>query len=164
MTVIALLYFQVTDPQRVVYEINNLPDDIQKLAQTSLQAIIGEMNLDDTLSSRDAINSKLGLILDETTGKWGVKVNRVGVQEITPPEDIRSAMEKQMRAERDRRAAILEAEGLKQAQILQAEGYRDAQINQARGDGQACIARPGRGPGHHAAAAHTEGYRRQSWP
>jgi regulator of protease activity HflC (stomatin/prohibitin superfamily) len=141
ITVNALLYFQVTDPQRVVYEINNLPDAIQKLAQTSLRAIIGEMNLDDTLSSRDAINSKLGLILDEATGKWGVKVNRVEVQEITPPEDIRSAMEKQMRAERDRRAAILEAEGLKQAQILQAEGYRDAQVNQAQGDAQARIAR-----------------------
>ena len=141
ITVNALLYFQVTDPQRVVYEINNLPDAIQKLAQTSLRAIIGEMNLDDTLSSRDAINSKLSLILDEATGKWGVKVNRVEVQEITPPEDIRSAMEKQMRAERDRRAAILEAEGLKQAQILQAEGYRDAQVNQAKGDAQARIAR-----------------------
>lgn len=129
----ALLYFQITDPVRAVYEIANLPDAIEKLTQTTLRNVIGEMDLDSTLSSRDTINSKLKMILDEATDKWGVKVNRVELQDIIPPQDIRDAMEKQMRAERDRRAVILEAEGLKRASILEAEGIREADINKAEG-------------------------------
>lgn len=130
----ALLYFQITDPVKAVYEIANLPDAMEKLAQTSLRNIIGELDLDETLTSRDTINSKLRVILDQATHKWGVKVNRVELQDINPPKDIRAAMEKQMRAERDRRAAILEAEGLKQARILESEGYKESEINRAEGE------------------------------
>ncbi len=135
----ALLYFQITEPVRAVYEIANLPDAIEKLTQTTLRNVIGEMDLDDTLSSRDTINNKLRTILDDATDKWGVKVNRVELQDINPPRDIRDAMEKQMRAERDRRAAILEAEGLKKSRILEAEGYREAEINKAEGTKRAKI-------------------------
>ena len=135
----ALLYFQIMDPIKATYEIQNLPDAIEKLTQTTLRNVIGEMDLDDTLSSRDTINSKLRLILDEATNKWGVKVNRVELQDINPPRDIRDAMEKQMRAERDRRAKILEAEGLKKAQILEAEGYKESQINKAEGEKKSAI-------------------------
>ena len=135
----ALLYFQITDPVRAVYEIANLPDAIEKLTQTTLRNVIGELDLDETLSSRDTINSKLREILDEATDKWGVKVNRVELQDINPPADIKAAMEKQMRAERDKRAAILEAEGLKTASILEAEGIRQSDINKAEGNKQAKI-------------------------
>lgn len=135
----ALLYFQVTDPKRAVYEIANLPDAIEKLTQTTLRNVIGELDLDQTLTSRDTINQKLRAILDEATDKWGVKVNRVELQDITPPKDIKIAMEKQMIAERDRRAAILEAEGKKQSKILEAEGIRQAEINTAEGLKQALI-------------------------
>ncbi len=130
----ALIYFQIMEPQRAVYEIANLPQAIEKLTQTSLRNVIGEMDLDDTLSSRDIINSKLQEILDDATNKWGVKVNRVELQDINPPMDIREAMEKQMRAERDKRATILEAEGFKQSQVLKAEGDRQADINRAEGE------------------------------
>ncbi len=136
----ALIYFQVMDPVRAVYEIANLPQAIEKLTQTSLRNVIGEMDLDDTLSSRDTINSKLQEILDDATNKWGVKVNRVELQDINPPMDIREAMEKQMRAERDKRATILEAEGNKQSQVLEAEGERQADITRAEGEAQARIA------------------------
>jgi regulator of protease activity HflC (stomatin/prohibitin superfamily) len=129
----ALLYFQITDPMKAVYEVANLPDAIEKLTQTTLRNVIGEMDLDETLSSRETINGKLKAILDDATDKWGVKVNRVELQDIIPPADIRSAMEKQMRAERDRRAAILNAEGLKQSKILEAEGIREAEIKKAEG-------------------------------
>lgn len=135
----ALLYFQITDPAKVVYEIANLPDAIEKLTQTTLRNVIGEMDLDETLSSRDTINSKLRAILDDATDKWGVKVNRVELQDINPPQDIKDAMEKQMRAERDRRAAILEAEGAKKSNILEAEGIREAEINKAEGAKRAKI-------------------------
>jgi regulator of protease activity HflC (stomatin/prohibitin superfamily) len=135
----ALLYFQIMDPVKAIYEIENLPDAIEKLTQTTLRNIIGELELDETLTSRDTINNKLRIILDEASNKWGVKVNRVELQDINPPEDIRQAMEKQMRAERDRRANILEAEGLKKAQILQAEGIKEAEINKAEGDKRAAI-------------------------
>ncbi|HPQ44223.1 MAG TPA: SPFH domain-containing protein [Syntrophales bacterium] len=135
----ALLYFQVTDAKRAVYEIANLPDAIEKLTQTTLRNVIGELDLDQTLTSRDTINHKLRTILDEATDKWGVKVNRVELQDITPPGDVKTAMEKQMRAERDRRAAILEAEGKKQAKILEAEGIRQSEINTAEGLKQALI-------------------------
>ncbi len=137
----AMIYFQVTDARRGVYEIANLPDAIEKLTQTTLRNIIGELDLDETLVSRDTINKKLGTILDEATNKWGVKVNRVELQDIQPPADIQQAMEKQMRAERDRRAVILEAEGRKQAQILDAEGVRQSAINMAEGEKQAAVLR-----------------------
>lgn len=135
----ALLYFQIMDPVKAIYEIENLPDAIEKLTQTTLRNVIGEMDLDDTLTSRDTINSKLRIILDDATNKWGVKVNRVELQDINPPRDIRDAMEKQMRAERDRRARILEAEGMKKAQILEAEGYKESQINKAEGEKKSAI-------------------------
>jgi regulator of protease activity HflC (stomatin/prohibitin superfamily) len=135
----ALLYFQITDPVKSVYEIANLPDAIEKLTQTTLRNVIGEMDLDETLASRDKVNSTLKLILDEATDKWGVKVNRVELQDINPPRDIKDAMEKQMRAERDRRAAILTAEGQKRARILEAEGFREATINKAQGEKQAKV-------------------------
>jgi regulator of protease activity HflC (stomatin/prohibitin superfamily) len=135
----ALLYFQVTDAKRAVYEIANLPDAIEKLTQTTLRNVIGELDLDHTLTSRDTINQKLRAILDEATDKWGVKVNRVELQDIIPPEDVKVAMEKQMRAERDRRATILEAEGQKQSKILEAEGVRQSEINKAEGIKQALV-------------------------
>ena len=135
----AILYFQITDPVKAVYEIANLPDAIEKLTQTTLRNVIGELDLDQTLSSRDTINSRLRATLDEATDKWGVKINRVELQDINPPEEIRGAMEKQMRAERDKRAAILEAEGSKQAAILQSEGGRSAEVTRAEGEKQARI-------------------------
>lgn len=127
----ALLYFQVVDPKKAVYEIENLPNAIEKLTQTSLRNVIGELELDETLTSRDTINSRLQSILDEATNKWGVKVTRVELQDITPPESVRVAMEKQMQAERNRRAEILNAEGEKQSAILRSEGEKQSQINQA---------------------------------
>ena len=135
----ALLYFQIVDPKSAVYEIQNLPDAIEKLTQTTLRNLVGQLDLDETLVSRDKINNELRAILDEATNKWGVKVNRVELQDIIPPSDIQSAMEKQMKAERDRRAAILEAEGLKKSAILKAEGQKEAAINQAEGEKQAAI-------------------------
>ena len=135
----ALLYFQIMDPIKAMYEIENLPDAIEKLTQTTLRNVIGELDLDETLTSRDTVNSKLRIILDDATNKWGVKVNRVELQDINPPRDIRDAMEKQMRAERDRRAKILEAEGLKKSMILEAEGFKESQINKAEGEKQAEI-------------------------
>ena len=137
----ALLYFQIVDPKSAVYEIQNLPDAIEKLTQTNLRNLVGQLDLDESLVSRDKINHELRAILDDATNKWGVKVNRVELQDIIPPSDIQSAMEKQMKAERDRRAAILEAEGLKKAAILKAEGEKEAAINKAEGDKQASILR-----------------------
>ena len=128
----ALLYFQIVDPKSAVYEIQNLPDAIEKLTQTNLRNLVGQLDLDESLVSRDKINHELRAILDEATNKWGVKVNRVELQDIIPPADIQSAMEKQMKAERDRRAAILEAEGLKKSAVLKAEGEKEAAINRAR--------------------------------
>lgn len=135
----ALLYFQIVDAKSAVYEIQNLPEAIEKLTQTTLRNLVGQLDLDETLVSRDKINNELRAILDEATNKWGVKVNRVELQDIIPPVDIQSAMEKQMKAERDRRAAILEAEGLKKSAILKAEGEKEAAINQAEGTKQAEI-------------------------
>lgn len=135
----ALIYFQVTDPVRAAYEIANLPDAIEKLTQTTLRNVIGELDLDQVLSSREHINTKLREILDDATHKWGAKVGRVELKDINPPHDIREAMEKQMRAERDRRAAILTAEGSKQSKILEAEGIRQSEINKAEGVKQARI-------------------------
>ena len=135
----ALLYFQIMDPVKAMYEIENLPLAIEKLTQTTLRNVIGELDLDETLTSRDTINMKLRTILDEASNKWGVKVNRVELQDINPPRDIREAMEKQMRAERDRRAQIIDAEGSKRAAVLQAEGVQQAQITQAEGQKQSQI-------------------------
>ena len=135
----ALLYYQITDPRAAVYEVINLPEAIEKLTQTTLRNVIGSMDFDESLVSRDQINEKLRIILDEATDKWGVKVNRVELQEINPPADVRHAMEKQMRAERDRRATILEAEGKKRAAILDAEGERESSILVADGEAQSLV-------------------------
>ncbi|MCM1318871.1 MAG: SPFH/Band 7/PHB domain protein [Muribaculaceae bacterium] len=137
----ALLYFQITDPKKAVYEIDNLPNAIEKLTQTSLRNVIGELELDETLTSRDTINTKLQSILDDATNKWGVKVNRVELQDITPPESVRVAMEKQMQAERNRRAEILNAEGEKQSRILRSEGEKASRINEAEAHKQSEILR-----------------------
>lgn len=139
MEINALLYYQVTDIKAAIYEVSNLPEAIEKITQTTLRNVIGSMDLDETLVSRDQINTKLRLILDEATDKWGVKVNRVELQEVNPPHDIRIAMEKQMRAERDRRAVILEAEGAKSSEILRAEGDKQSQILVAQGLGESKI-------------------------
>ena len=135
----AVLYFQIVEPLKAVYEISNLPVAIEMLTQTSLRNVIGEMDLDETLTSRDTINSKLRDILDEATNKWGVKVNRVELQDINPPRDIRDAMEKQMRAERDKRAQVLTAEGQKEAMIRESEGRMTESVNHAEGEKKAQI-------------------------
>ena len=139
MQINALLYFQIVDPFKAVYEINNLPNAIEKLTQTTLRNIIGEMELDQTLTSRDVINTKLRGVLDDATNKWGIKVNRVELQDIIPPSSVLQAMEKQMQAERDKRATILTSEGNKQAQILQSEGEKQAKINKAEAAKQQAI-------------------------
>lgn len=135
----ALLYFQIVDPFKAVYEINNLPNAIEKLTQTTLRNIIGELELDQTLTSRDTINTKLRSVLDDATNKWGIKVNRVELQDITPPASVLSAMEKQMQAERNKRATILTSEGQKAADILQSEGEKTAIINRAEAAKQEAI-------------------------
>ncbi|MFC1854419.1 SPFH domain-containing protein [Candidatus Dependentiae bacterium] len=137
MEINALLYYQITDPKWAIYRINNLPEAIEKLTQTKLRDVIGSMDLDETLISRDMINERLRETLDDATDKWGVKVNRVELQEVTPPLEIRQAMEKQMRAERGKRALILEAEGEKQSTILEAEGEKQAKLERAEGDAKA---------------------------
>ena len=141
MQINALLYFQIVDPFKAVYEINNLPNAIEKLTQTTLRNIIGEMELDQTLTSRDTINTKLRSVLDDATNKWGIKVNRVELQDIMPPESVLTAMEKQMQAERNKRAVILTSEGNKQSQILQSEGEKAATINRAEAQKQQAILR-----------------------
>ena len=133
----ALLYFQIVDPFKAVYEINNLPNAIEKLTQTTLRNIIGEMELDETLTSRDTVNTKLRSVLDDATNKWGIKVNRVELQDINPPVSVLQAMEKQMQAERNKRAEILNSEGEKQSAILKSEGEKMATINRAEAEGVA---------------------------
>ena len=135
----ALLYFQIVDPFKAVYEINNLPNAIEKLTQTTLRNIIGELELDETLTSRDTINTKLRVVLDDATNKWGIKVNRAELQDITPPESVLTAMEKQMQAERNKRATILTSEGKKASDILQSEGEKMATINRAEAEKQQAI-------------------------
>ena len=135
----ALLYFQIVEPIKAVYEIDNLPNAIEKLTQTTLRNVIGELELDETLTSRDTINAKLRAVLDDATNKWGVKVNRVELQDITPPESVRQAMEKQMQAERNRRAEILKAEGEKTSAILKSEGEKTSQINNAEAEKAAVL-------------------------
>jgi regulator of protease activity HflC (stomatin/prohibitin superfamily) len=134
-----VLYFRVINPKDATYEIASFIQGIEQLTVTTLRNVIGSMDLEQTLTSREVINRHLQAALDETTGKWGVKVTRVEIKAIEPPPSIRDAMEKQMRAERDRRAAILNAEGVKQSQILTAEGEKQAAVLRADGDRQARI-------------------------
>ncbi|MBR1465062.1 MAG: paraslipin [Bacteroidaceae bacterium] len=135
-TINALLYYQIVDPYKAVYEIENLPLAIEKLAQTTLRNVIGELELDETLTSRDTINSKLRNVLDDATNKWGVKVNRVELQDITPPDSVRYSMEQQMQAERERRAQVTKANGDKEAAVLTSEGQKIAAINKAEAEKQ----------------------------
>jgi regulator of protease activity HflC (stomatin/prohibitin superfamily) len=137
----SVIYYQVTDPKAATYEISNYIQAIEQLTVTTLRNVIGGMTLEQTLTSRDEINSQLRVVLDEATGKWGIRVNRVELKSIDPPGTIQEAMEKQMRAERDRRAAILTAEGEKQSQILTAEGAKQAAVLTAEGERQAAILR-----------------------
>jgi len=134
-----VIYFQVTEPKSAVYEIANYIQGIEQLTVTTLRNVVGSMDLEQTLTSRDQINGQLRGVLDEATGKWGVRVNRVELKSIDPPESIKGSMEQQMRAERDRRATILTAEGIKQSQILTAEGQKQAAILTAEGNAQAAI-------------------------
>jgi len=135
----SVVYWQITDPIKAVYEMNDLVGGIVQLTITGMRSVMGEMDLDHTLSNRDAINSKLRLILDEATDKWGVKVTRVDVKNINPPEDVRITMEKQMTAERNRRALVLQAEGDRQAAITRAEGEKQAAVTRAEGEKQSAI-------------------------
>jgi regulator of protease activity HflC (stomatin/prohibitin superfamily) len=139
MQVNCVVYFQITDPVKTVYEISNLRWGLEQLTQSALRAVMGELDLDRSLAEREYINTKLRTSLDTATDKWGVKVMRVEVKDISPPEDIQKTMEKQMTAERNRRAMILEAEGDKQSAILRAEGSKQAAIVNAEGEKQAAI-------------------------
>ena len=141
ITVDAVVYYYVTDAKAVTYEVANFFVAVSKLAQTNLRNLVGDMTLDETLGSRERINSSLRITLDEATDKWGVKVTRVEVKEILPPKDITEAMSKQMKAEREKRATILDAEAYKQKQILQAEGDKQNAILVAEGDRQSAILR-----------------------
>ncbi|MBQ9124644.1 MAG: SPFH/Band 7/PHB domain protein [Acholeplasmatales bacterium] len=139
MQIDSIVFFQVTDPKLYAYGVENPLSAIENLSATTLRNIIGELDLDETLTSRDIINTKMRSILDEATDPWGIKVNRVEVKNILPPKDIRDAMERQMRAERERREKILLAEGEKKSQILLAEGKKESQILTAEADKQAMI-------------------------
>jgi regulator of protease activity HflC (stomatin/prohibitin superfamily) len=135
----SVVYWQITDPVKAVYEVTDLIGGIMQLTITGMRAVMGEMDLDHTLSSRDQINAKLRIVLDEATDKWGVKVTRVDVKNINPPDDVRITMEKQMTAERNRRALVLQAEGDKQAAIARAEGEKQAAITRAEGEKESAI-------------------------
>lgn len=137
VTVDAVIYYEITDAYRVVYNVSNFEMATIKLAQTNLRNVIGELELDQTLTSRERINMKLRTVLDEATDKWGVRITRVEIKKIDPPQDITDAMSKQMKAERTKRAAILEAEGYKQAEILKAEGEKNAAILRAEAEAEA---------------------------
>jgi regulator of protease activity HflC (stomatin/prohibitin superfamily) len=136
-----VLYFTITDPKAATYEIASPLQAIEQLTVTTLRNVIGGLTLEQTLTSREGVNTELRGVLDEATGKWGIRINRVEIKSVDPPADIKAAMEKQMRAERDRRAAILTAEGTKQAAILTAEGEQQAQVLEAEGARQAAILR-----------------------
>ena len=139
MEIDTVIYFQITDPKLYAYGVESPMDAIENLTATTLRNIIGELELDESLTSRELINSKIRLVLDEATDPWGIKINRVEVKNITPPRDIQTAMEKQKRAERERREAILIAEGEKKSQVLIAEGQKEAAILQAEAAKQAAI-------------------------
>jgi regulator of protease activity HflC (stomatin/prohibitin superfamily) len=141
VTVDAVIYYRISDPVKATFEVQNFAYAATTLAQTNLRNLIGDKQLDETLTARDAINSSLRAVLDEATNPWGVKITRVEVQKIDPPADITEAMSRQMKAERDKRANILESEGIKQSAILEAEGARAAEILKAEGDAQARILR-----------------------
>src|SRR6266542_1861755 len=134
-----VIYFQVTDAKAATYEIANYISAVEQLTVTTLRNVVGGMSLEDTLTSRDDINAQLRGVLDEATGKWGIRVNRVELKAIDPPASIQEAMEKQMRADRDKRAAILNAEGFKQSQILTAKGEKQSAILKAEGQQQALV-------------------------
>lgn len=136
-----VVYFQVTEPRAATYEIANYLTGIEQLTVTTLRNVIGSMDLEETLTSRDSINAQLRGVLDDATGKWGIRVNRVELKAIDPPPSVQDSMEKQLRAERERRAAILTAEGQKQAAILTAEGHKQAAILTAEGDARAAVLR-----------------------
>ncbi len=136
-----VLYFTITDPRSATYEVANPLQAIEQLTVTTLRNVIGGLTLEATLTARENVNTELRVVLDEATGKWGIRINRVEIKSVDPPADIRTAMEKQMRAERDRRAAILTAEGEKQAQVLTAEGQQQAVVLRAEGDRQAAVLR-----------------------
>jgi regulator of protease activity HflC (stomatin/prohibitin superfamily) len=136
-----VIYFQVTDPKAATYEIANFIEAIEQLTVTTLRNVIGGVALEKTLTSRDHINTQLRGVLDEATGKWGIRVNRVEIKAIDPPASIQESMEKQMRADREKRATVLNAEGVKQAQILEAEGAKQSAILRAEGDRQSQIVR-----------------------
>jgi len=135
----SVVYWQITDPVKAVYEVNDLVGGIVQLTITGMRAVMGDMDLDHTLSQRDQINAKLRVILDEATDKWGVKVTRVDVKNINPPDDVRITMEKQMTAERNRRALVLQAEGERQAAITRAEGEKQAAVTRAEGEKASAI-------------------------
>ena len=139
MEIDTVVYFQITDPKLYTYGVESPMDAIENLTATTLRNIIGELELDESLTSREHINSKIRMVLDEATDPWGIKINRVEVKNITPPKDIQVAMEKQMRAERERREAILIAEGEKKSQVLIAEGQKEAAILQAEAKKQTAI-------------------------
>jgi len=141
VTVDAVIYYRISDPVKSTFEVQNFGYAATTLAQTNLRNLIGDKSLDETLTARDMINANLRAVLDEATNSWGVKVTRVEVQKIEPPGDITEAMSRQMKAERDKRANILEAEGIKQAAILSAEGVRQSEILKAEGDAQAKVLR-----------------------
>src|SRR6476661_8314406 len=134
-----VIYFTVTDPRAATYEVANPLQAIEQLTITTLRNVVGGMTLEETLTSRDNVNTQLRVVLDEATGKWGIRINRVEIKSIEPPMSIQEAMEKQMRAERDRRAAILTAEGVKQAAILTAEGEKQSAVLTAEGAKQSAI-------------------------
>jgi len=136
-----VLYFTITDAKGATYEVANPLQAIEQLTVTTLRNVVGDLTLEETLTSRDQVNTRLRLVLDEATGKWGIRINRVEIKAVEPPASIQEAMEKQMRAERDRRAAILNAEGVKQSQILTAEGEKQAAVLKAEGGKQAAILR-----------------------
>jgi regulator of protease activity HflC (stomatin/prohibitin superfamily) len=135
----SVIYFQITDPKSATYEINDPVNAIDLLTVTTLRNVIGGMTLEETLTSRDSVNDQLRGILDDATGKWGIRIHRVELKAVDPPPSIKDTMEKQMRADREKRAAILQAEGVKQAQILQAEGEKQSAILKAEGQKQSAI-------------------------
>ena len=141
ITIDTVVFYKITDPAKAVYEIQSLKKGIEYLAITTIRDIVGKMDLDSTFSSRDAINDQLRVILDEATDQWGCKIDRVEIKDITPPADIRDAMEKQMNAERNKRALILQAEGERQSAITIAEGQKEAAILQAEADKESKIRR-----------------------
>ncbi len=141
ITIDTVVFYRILEPAKAVYEIQSLKKGIEYLSVTTIRDIVGKMDLDSTFTSRDAINDKLRAILDEATDRWGCKIDRVEIQDITPPPDVKDAMEKQMNAERNKRASILEAEGERQAAVLKAQGEKEAAILQAEADKEAKIRR-----------------------